>query len=400
MKNLHPDSLAIHFGSSKRKEGDAVFPGINTSTSFYASADGVGFSAVDLKDSAPHFYARWGNPTVDLLEDRLSELEHGAGAIAFASGMAAISSLFLSRLKAGDHLIISDVCYAGAAELANTMLPLYNIEVSSIDTTDHDAVLEAIRPGKTKLIHIETPANPILRLTDIQALASIAHGAGAELSVDSTIATPIATNPLTLQADYVVHSLTKYICGHGDALGGIIVARDPNRAADIRQFELIHHGAVLSPFSAWLILRGLETLPLRMRAHEENARKVSEFLSNHPAISGVNWPGHPDHPQAALAKRQMRNFSGLLSFTVKGDGAELAKKMSDRLELVSYAVSIGKTKSLICYIPTEEILRTSFSMSEQNKARYQAVAENGVFRLSVGLENADDIIQDLSQVLA
>lgn len=400
MKQMHPDSLAIHFGSQKRAEGEAVFTGINTSTSFYTSADGVGFSAVDLKESAPHFYARWGNPTVNLLEDRLSALEHGGGAIAFASGMAAISSLFLSRLKAGDHLIISDVCYAGAAELANAMLPQYNIEVSSVDTSDHNAVMDAIRPGKTKLIHIETPANPILRLSDIQALATIAHGAGAELSVDSTIATPIATTPITLQADYVVHSLTKYICGHGDALGGVIVVRDPKRATEIRQFELIHHGAVLSPFSAWLILRGLETLSIRMRAHEDNARKVSELLSNHPAIAGINWPGLPDHPQAALAKRQMRNFSGLLSFTVKGDGAELAKKMSDRLELVSYAVSIGKTKSLICYIPTEEILRTSFNMSEKNKEHYRTVAKDGVFRFSVGLENADDIIADLAQALA
>jgi cystathionine gamma-synthase len=341
----------------------------------------------------------WGNPTVELLEARLAALEGGAAAACYASGMASVSALFLTRLKSGDHLVLSDVCYAGVAELAHQTLPRFGVTITAVDTADPTAVARAIRPGATRLVHVETPANPILKLSDIAALASIAHDSGAELSVDATIATPIATQPISLGADYVVHSLTKYICGHGDALGGVIIARDPERVAELRQGALVHQGAALNRFAAWMILRGLETLPLRMRAHEANARVTAGFLSAHPKVAAVFWPGLDSHPQSTLARRQMRNFSGLLAFRAKQDGSALARQLAGRLRVFAYAVSLGKTKSLLFYIPTEDILRTSFQLDRSGADHYRDWAGEGVFRVSVGLEHPDDLLRDLEQAL-
>jgi cystathionine gamma-synthase len=256
-------------------------------------------------------------------------------------------------------------------------------------------VAAALRPN-TRLVHIETPANPILKLTDIAAIAAIAHAGGAELSVDSTIATPVGTNPLALGADYVCHSLTKYLCGHGDALGGVVIGR-AEPIARLRKDVLIHHGAVLSPFSAYLILRGIETLGLRMEKHQANARALAEWLERHPKVRRVLWPGLASHEQAALARRQMRNFSGLLSFSVNSDSPGMARQLAERLELVSYAVSLGKTKSLCFYIPTEDILRSSFRLADDRS--YRDWTGEGAFRISVGIEDADAIIADFEQAL-
>ncbi|MDO5623590.1 MAG: PLP-dependent aspartate aminotransferase family protein [Pseudomonadota bacterium] len=393
------NTTAIHGGFAHGSVGQPVSPPIVAATSFHTHPDAVGFSATEMNDATPPFYTRWSNPTVTVLEDRLTALEKGAGAVAYATGMGAIAALLLARLSAGDHLIVSSVCYAGVAEFAKDTLPRFGIEVSAVDTTNTQAVAHAIRPGKTRLIHVETPANPTLSLSDIQALAALAHDAGAELSVDSTIATPIGTQPLSLGADFVVHSLTKYICGHGDALGGAVIVRDKARLAELRQGALVHQGAALSPFAAWLILRGLETLPLRMAAHEANARRVAGFLAEHPAVRNVYWPGLATHPQAELARRQMRNFSGLLSFRVKTDSAGLARRLAQQARLVSYAVSLGKTKSLVFFIPTEDILRTSFDLDAEGAQAYRAVAGEGVFRLSVGLEDVDDVVAELSAAL-
>ncbi|MCX5495501.1 PLP-dependent aspartate aminotransferase family protein [Kaistia dalseonensis] len=392
-------TLALHGGAGPAKPGDPVSPLIVTATSFHTEPDAIGFSANDLAGTPPPFYTRWGNPTVQLLEDRLTALEGGAGTVAFGSGMAAISALFLSRLSAGDHLVLSNVCYAGVAELAQDILPRFGITATLVDTSNTDAVAAAIRPGVTRLVHIETPANPILRLSDIAAIADIAHGAGVALSVDSTIATPIATQPLSLGADYVVHSLTKYICGHGDALGGSVTVRDADQLAPLRSGALIHHGGALSPFAAWLLLRGLETLPGRMSLHEANARILAHFLSQHRSVKSVLWPGLDSHPQAELTARQMRNASGLLSFTVQGDSKALADRLARDLKVIAYAVSLGKTKSLLFYIPTEDILRSSFRLEGEAAASYRAIAGSGVFRFSVGLEDQDDLIDDLARCL-
>lgn len=393
-----PETQALHAGAPGPGLGAPVSPPLVASTSFFTHPDAVGFSASDMTDDTPHFYTRWSNPTVGLLEARMAALEAGAGAVCYASGMAAVSALFLSRLKAGDHLVLSEVCYAGVAELAHDTLARFGIEVTAADTSDPSSVAAALRPT-TRLVHLETPANPILQLADIAAIAALAHQAGAELSVDSTLATPIATQPLTLGADYVVHSLTKYVCGHGDALGGVVVARDAGALVALRQGALVHHGAAMSPFAAWLMVRGLETLPVRMRVHEDNARSVAGFLLAHPAVEAVHWPGLPTHPQAALAQRQMRNFSGLLAFRARGDGRDLARRLAERLRVFAYAVSLGKTRSLLFHIPTDDLLRTSFRLGADAAGRYRAWAGDGVFRVSVGLEHPQDLIEDLDQAL-
>jgi cystathionine gamma-synthase/methionine-gamma-lyase len=217
------------------------------------------------------------------------------------------------------------------------------------------------------------------------------------LSVDSTLATPIATRPIELGADFVIHSLTKYACGHGDALGGAVIGRADAIAA-LRKDALIHFGGALNPFAAWLILRGLETLPARMAAHQANAAAVTNFLTAHPTVTRVLWPGDARHPQHALARRQMRNFSGMVSFTAS-NGASFARQLADRLKLVAYAVSLGKTRSLIFYIPTADLLHSSFQLEGDDAASYRDWASDGVFRMSVGLEDAGDIIADLEQAL-
>lgn len=390
------ETQSIHAGLPAARSGEPVLSPLVPASSFYAHPDDTGFSANDLSDSAPHFYTRWSNPTAQALEARLAALDGGEAALSFASGMAAITGLFLNRLKSGDHLILSNVCYAGVAEFAQDGLSRLGIGVTAADTSDPAKVAAAIRP-ETRLVHIETPANPILRLSDISAIAGIVHAAGAELSVDSTMATPVATKPLELGADFVVHSLTKYACGHGDALGGAVIG-NKEAIADLRKTSLIHLGAALNPFAAWLILRGLETLPIRMKAHEENARAVSAFLENHPRVKRVYWPGLKSHPQHNLAIRQMRNFSGMVSF-VADDGPTLARQFADRLKTVAYAVSLGKTRSLLFYIPTEDLLASSFHLEGQDAATYRDWTGEGTFRLSVGIENADDIIADLDAAL-
>jgi cystathionine gamma-synthase len=390
-------TLALHAGAGRRDVGTPASSPLALATSFFTHPDAVGFSANDLSEAAPHFYTRWSNPTLELLETRLAALDGGEAALSFASGMAAISALFLDRLGHGDHLVLSNVCYAGVAELAHDILPKHGVTVTPADPSNPDAVAAAMRPN-TKLVHLETPANPILRLSDIAAIADIVHAGGAELSVDATIATPLGTKPLALGADYVVHSLTKYMCGHGDALGGAVIGRQ-DRIAALRRGSLIHLGGSLSPFAAWLILRGLETLAPRMALHEANARRVEAFLADHPKVRSVFWPGSARHPQHQLAVRQMRNFSGLLAFSAKDGGGALARQFAERLQIVSYAVSLGKTTSLLFHIPTDDILRSSFRLDGADARSYREWAADGVFRLSVGLEDPDDIINDLDQAL-
>lgn len=390
-------TTAIHGGEGERVQGEAMAKPPVLSTSYYTHPDAIGFSATDLKADAPHFYTRWSNPTLDVLEARLALLESGEAAVSFASGMAAIVTLFHDRLKAGDHLVLSNVCYAGVSEYAHHALLRGGIEVTAVDTSDPERVAKAMRLN-TKLVHIETPANPILRITDIAALAEIAHAHGAELSVDSTIATPVGQQPLSLGADYVCHSLTKYLCGHGDALGGAVIG-SAEAMARLRRDGLIHMGGALSPFSAYLILRGMETLPLRMHQHEANARALANFLVDHKRVHRVLWPGLEVHKGHGIAAQQMRNFSGLLSFAVTSGGMDLARGLAERLKVASYAVSLGSTKTLCFYIPTDDILRSSYVLDKADAAAYREQAGEGVFRVSVGLEDSDDIIADFEQAL-
>ena len=296
---------AVHAGEFPDPFTRASAPNIVMSTTFTVDAN-TGFSVEGLEEDAPWIYTRWGNPGVAQLEEKLAALEEAEAALAFASGMSAITALLFALLKAGDHAVVSDVAYAALAEITNEMIPALGIEISKVNTADLNAVKAALKPN-TRLIYVETPCNPILRLTDIAAVAAIAREANALLAVDSTFATPLVTRPLKLGADFVVHSLTKYLGGHGDALGGVILG-SAAKLASMRKTTAIRLGGTLSPFNAWLIMRGLATLPLRMKAHAENAARIAAFLESHPKVKRVIYPGLPSHPQYELAQRQMKSF--------------------------------------------------------------------------------------------
>jgi methionine-gamma-lyase len=388
-------TLAVHAGEGPDPATRASAPNLVMSTTFLIDPD-IAFSAEELEPDAPFVYTRWGNPTVRQLEEKLAALEAAEACVAFASGMAAISALLTEVLRPGDHLIMSDVAYAGASELVSSIVPRGGVQVSRVDLSDLDAVRAELRP-ETRLVYAETPANPILRLVDIEGLARATHEAGARLVVDSTFATPVATRPVELGADFVVHSLTKYVGGHGDAVGGALLGREDD-LTHIRRGAAIHMGGVLSPFNAWLILRGVATLPVRMRAHAEGAQAVAEFLEARPGVPKVLYPGLPSHPQYDLACRQMRNPSGMISFQAE-DGPERARRLSQELETVHYAVSLGHQRSLIVYLPTADLLKTSLRLSPAQEVAYREYAGDGLFRLSVGLEDAADIIADLDRAL-
>ena len=390
-------TIAVHAGEGVDPVTRASSPNLVMSSTFAPEAV-TGFSARNRMGYEGFIYARQSNPTVRQLEEKLTALEGGEAAQAFGSGMAASHALIAGRLSKGDHLIISDSNYVGTAELVRDSLPRFGIEVSLADTSDLDEVASKIRP-QTRMLWIETPANPIMRLSDIAQLSDLAHRAGVrDVVVDSTFASPIATRPLELGADFVVHSLTKYIGGHGDAMGGAVIGRKQDLDA-LNLEATVHYGGVLSPFNAWLILRGAATLPLRMRAHEENALFVARFLEKHKRIKRVLYPGLASHPQHELAQRQMRNFSGMMTFQPEGDGAEIAKNMIERFEVVHYAVSLGHHRSLIYWIPTDALMASSFKLEGIALKRYRAFAGDGVFRFSAGIEDGQDICTDLEKAL-
>ncbi len=386
---------AVHAGEQPDPTTGASAPNLVMSTTFLADPD-ANFSVENLQEDAPYFYTRWGNPTVHQLERKLCALEGAEAAVAFGSGMAAISALFFQLLRSGDHMVISNVTYAATAEMTNDLLPGLGIQITKVDMSDLDAVAAAITP-QTKLVYAETPCNPILRLTDIQAVAKLAHTVGALLAVDSTFATPLATQPIALGADFVIHSLTKYIGGHGDALGGALLGR-AKEIEPLRQKVAIRTGGILSPFNAWLIMRGMLTLPLRMRAHEQAAQQVAQFLEQHPKVTRVIYPGLPSHPQYALAQKQMKNFSGMLTFQVE-DGPQMARQLAQRLKIFHYAVSLGHPRSLIFYMPTADLQASSFRLDPARFAAFKTYAGEGIFRTSIGIEDPEDLCQDLAQAL-
>ena len=394
------NTRAVHGGEATDPNTGASAPNLVMSTTF-AMQEPAGFSIHAFETASegdkPYVYTRWGNPTVNMLEKKLAALEEAEDCVAFASGMAATTALLSTALKPGDHLLMSDVNYAGTAEYARATLPRWGVATTAVDSSDLSQIEAAIQPA-TRMIWIETPANPILRLTDIAAVANIAKQHGLLLAVDSTFATPIATRPLHLGADFVVHSLTKYIGGHGDALGGAVLG-STEHLEPLRTQALVHVGGVLSPFNAWLIARGAATLPIRMQAHERGAKQVATFLQNHPAVGRVNYPGLTSHPQHALAERQMANYSGMLSFQAR-NGSALARRMAKELEVIHFAVSLGHHRSLMYWIDTDAIVESTFKLAGKQLAGYREFAGDGVFRLSVGLEDAEDLCRDLDRVLS
>ena len=375
----------IHTGNGIDKETGAIRRSLTMANSYLLPEDA---SKLNWSDPNQLLYTRTTSANQIYLQEKLAALEGGEDCVVLGSGVAALAGVFFTFLDKDAHVICTDVSYVAVYRLLKEYFPdKYGIEVSLVDTSDLDAVRQAVRPN-TRLIHIETPGNPTTRVSDIAALAEIAKEAGALLSVDSTFASPYLQRPLALGADLVIHSLTKYINGHGDAMGGAVIGR--SELIDvIKRQAMVNLGGVISPFNAWLIMRGASALPLRMRQHSENALQIAWFLEAHPAVSFVAYPGLPGHPQHEIAKKQMKLFSGVLAFGLKGD-VDMHNRFVNALQLIVPAVSIGHDESLIVFTGPEDE-RNSF---------YPAEFQNGHLRFSVGLEDAEDIIADLQQAFA
>ncbi|MGD2039663.1 MAG: PLP-dependent aspartate aminotransferase family protein [Anaerolineae bacterium] len=404
MDDYSMETLAVHAGEEADPQTGALRLPLYMATSFKLPGFGRAlFDALLMEsDQPPHAYTRWSNPTLRALEERMAALEGAPAAVATASGMAAVSAVLLTLLSQGDHMVASEVCYAGSVELFGEHLPRLGIEVSLVDTSDARQVLDAIQPN-TRVVYAETPANPILRIADIALLAQLAHRAGADLVVDSTFAGPTLQRPLLLGADYVVYSLTKYLNGHGDALGGLVLGPKAG-IRRIRKEMLVHLGGALSPFNAWLILRGLATLPLRMARHCQNALTVARFLADHPKVECVVYPGLESHPHHELAHLQMATgggppgFGGMLTFQLKG-GLGAAITLAERVRLWQYATSLGHAHSLLFYYPTDLYVDAVSYLDTAQKRRIREWMGEGLVRASVGLENVTDLIADLDQAL-
>lgn len=393
-----PQTQAVHAMIAADSSTAAIAPNIVMSVNHVFDPAHGAFSAQGVGDvaDAPFLYAGWANPTVRLLEQRLAVLEQAEDAMATATGMAAISAVFLSLLRAGDHLIISDVCYAGVYEFATQILPLYGIEVSVVDTTCTETVQRALRKS-TKLVHIETPCNPLLRLTDIAELATLLQAHGVLLCADSTLSTPVITRPLTLGADIVVHSLTKFINGHGDVLGGCVLG-SKLLIQKIRSLAGIYLGATLAAQSAWLIMRGMETLYPRMQTVCETAQCIAQWLENHPRVTRVLYPGLASHPQFSLAQQQMDHFGGIIAFQVD-DIDLIEQRFANESAMFYYAFSMGHQRSLAVVMRTDDLDASTYRFTPEQKAHFCRDAGQGIVRLSIGLESATDLIRDLELAL-
>ena len=371
---MHIETLAVRAGHAIDASTGAVTPPIHTSTTFEREADGT--------YRAGHVYARTTNPTRSLLEIALAQLEGGSTAIAYASGSGATMAVF-QALAPGDHVIAPIDAYYGTLRQLREIFERWGLETDVVDMSDLDAVRRAVRP-RTKLLWAETPSNPLVRVVDIERLAELAHSVGAYCVVDNTWATPVLQHPLALGADLVMHSTTKYLGGHSDLMGGALVAaRDDDFVARLRLTQQVG-GVIPSPFDCWLLLRGIRTLPWRMRAHSANAMAVAKFLESHRGIEVVHYPGLASHAGHAIAARQMSDFGGMLSVQVNG-GSKDTLDFAQRLQLFTRATSLGGTESLIEHRASVEGAAT--------------LAPPNLLRVSVGLEHPDDLIEDLERAL-
>lgn len=337
-----------------------------------------------------HCYTRISNPTTDALERTAAKLEHAQAAVAFGTGVAAMSTLALTLLQAGDHAIVDNTTYSATAYLFNTILPKFGVKTSVIDCSDVD-LLKTTVTDKTKLLVFETPCNPTMKIVDIAAVCEVAKTNGVVTCVDNTFCTPFLQNPLLLGADIVMHSSTKYFCGHGDCLGGLLVGTQ-NMMDKLRNEGLKNLGGSASPFNSFLMVRGLKTLDIRMKQHCASAKKVAAFLQKHPKVDKVYYPGLPSHPQYALAKSQMKAPGGLLTFELKG-GFDAGVTLMNSVKLCRLAVSLGEGNTLVCH---------PASMTHWYVPREQREANgitDGLVRMSLGLENPDDILADLNAAL-
>ena len=387
---LGPATRAIHHGYDPARNDFALTPPLHL-TSTFAFPDAETGGALFAGEAEGHIYSRISNPTVALLEARIADLEGAEAGLATASGMGAISSLMWTLLKPGDEIITDKTLYGCTFAFMREGLARFGIRITHVDLRD-PANLTAAISDATRLVYFETPANPNMRLVDIAAMAEIARPFGASIVVDNTYATPLLTQPITLGADFVVHSATKYLGGHGDLIAGMVAGR----AEALKEVRMVGvkdmTGSVLSPFNAMLILRGLKTLQLRMQRHCESGLKVAEWLAEQPGIETLYYPGLLTHPQHALASRQMHGYGGMIALELKG-GFEAGIAMMNRLRLIRRAVSLGDAETLIQHPAS---MTHSTYTAEERKAH--GISE-GLVRLSVGLEDVDDIIADLADAL-
>ena len=390
MKKLGLGTTAIHAGTLKNLYGTLAMPIYQTSTFIFDSAEQGGRRFA--LEEAGYIYTRLGNPTTTTLENKIAALEEGEAGIAMSSGMGAISSTLWTVLKAGDHVVTDKTLYGCTFALMNHGLTRFGVEVTFVDTSNLDEVKNAMKKN-TRVVYLETPANPNLKIVDLEALSKIAHtNPNTLVIVDNTFATPYMQKPLKLGADIVVHSVTKYINGHGDVIAGLVVTN--KELADQIRFVGLKDmtGAVLGPQDAYYIIRGMKTFEIRMERHCANAKKVVEFLNKHPKIEKVYYPGLETHPGYEIAKKQMKDFGAMISFELKG-GFEAGKTLLNNLKLCSLAVSLGDTETLIQH-------PASMTHSPYTKEEREAAGiTDGLVRLSVGLENVEDIIADLEQGL-
>jgi methionine-gamma-lyase len=383
-------TLAVHAGEAPCAATGALDTPIYQSTTF-VSADSNEMAAVYGDDKFGYMYTRYGNPTIHALEEKMAALEGGEAALATATGMAAISTAILGYVKNGDHVVAGRSLYGAAYNFLHKKLPRMGASATFVASTRVEDFEKAIQPS-TKLIYFETPSNPVMEIVDIAKIAALGKSRGIPTMIDNTFASPALQQPIASGVTVVVHSATKYLCGHGDAMGGVIVG-SKQYIDDLLHEVFRDFGGVISPFNAWLILRGIRTLHLRMPAHCSNAQKVAEFLAKHPKVEHVNYPGLPSDPGHEVAKKQMSAFGAMISFEAKG-GYEGGKKVMDGVRIFARAASLGDTRSLIVH---------SASTSHRAVPREQRLAvgvTDGLVRLSVGVEGVDDLIQDLDQALA
>lgn len=382
------ETLAIragHVRTNENEHGEAIFP--TSSFVFNSAAE----AAARFGGTEPgNIYARFTNPTVRYFQERLAALEGGESCVATSTGMSAILAVMLGLLKAGDHMVCSQSVFGTTTLLLQNLIGKFGVNISFVDLTDMDAWAAALRPN-TRLLFVETPANPLTEIVDIPQLADLAHANGSLLVVDNCFCTPALLKPLALGADIVVHSATKYLDGQGRALGGAVVGNKELVGKEI--YGVLRNGGVsMSPFNAWIFLKGLETLHLRMKAHCDNAMQLATWLNEHPAIEKVYYPGLANHPQHELAKRQQSGFGGIVSFIVKG-GQTAAWQVIDATKMISITANLGDTRSTITHPGTT----THGRLTPQQKT--QAGIADGLIRVSVGLENIQDIKQDLARGL-
>lgn len=375
---------AVHVGNDVDKDSGAIKRPLTMANSYELPYDP---SVLNWSDAGANLYTRNGGTNQRFLQERIASLEGGEDCVVLASGVAALSGLFFATLNKGDHVVFSDVTYIAVYRLLNELFNRkYGVETTMVDSSDPEKVEAAMRLN-TKLVHIETPGNPTLKISDIRRIADIAHRHGAKLSVDNTLASPYNQRPIELGADYCVESLTKYINGHGDAMGGAIIGRKEDLDI-IRAQSQVNLGGVISPFNAWMIMRGSVTLPLRMRAHNENAMEIARHLKSLPCVSFVSYPGLEDDPGYEVAKTQMSGFGGMMSFGLKA-GHDKCNEFVSHLKIITSAVSLGHDESLIVFLGEDD----------ERMHLYDKRFHNGFFRFSVGIEDAEDIISDIDQAL-